>query len=92
MGKYLITSIRVCLCVSSLAGSRAGVVLLEQRVHSQPHRGEHRQGPAHHVPQPVHHLQGALEPVSFSHMDAGHFSTSSNVTNIKKENPTLLTS
>lgn len=47
MGRF--DPLTVVLSVSVLAGSRASAVLLEQRVHSQPHRGEHRQDPSHHV-------------------------------------------
>ena len=39
-----------------LSGGRAGALLLEQRVHPEPDRGEHRPGPAHHVRQSVQDL------------------------------------
>lgn len=48
---------------SCFTGSRTSSVPLEQRVHPESDRGEHRQDPAHHVRQPLPHLQRALEPV-----------------------------
>ena len=43
-------------------GCGARAVLLEQRVHHEPDRGEQPDDHAHHVPRAVPHLQGALEP------------------------------
>ena len=59
------TQVYVDLSLTSLvffAGGWACVVLLEQRVHHVPDRGEQPGDHAHHVPGPVSHLQGALEP------------------------------
>ena len=44
------------------AGGRASSLLLEQRVHHEPDRGELGGSAHHHVPGALPHLQGALEP------------------------------
>ena len=49
-------------CCMFFSGCRESAVLLEQWVHHEPDWGEQQRGAAHHVPLPVPHLQGALEP------------------------------
>jgi serine/threonine-protein phosphatase 2A regulatory subunit B' len=46
------------------SGRRAGSLLLEQRVHCQPHRREHSNRPSSRLLVPVHQLERPLEPVS----------------------------
>lgn len=46
----------------ALPGGRARPLLLEQRVHHVADGGEQPRHHAHHVPRPLPHLQGALEP------------------------------
>lgn len=57
----------VCVFVS---GSGAGSLLLEQRIHPQSDRGELSSHPAAGIRHPLQSLQGALEPVSGSHMNS----------------------
>lgn len=63
--ELFISTLLPCVFVS---GSGAGSLLLEQRVHPQSDRGELSSHPAAGIRHPLQSLQGALEPVSVSHM------------------------
>lgn len=47
---------------STFPSSRKGTLFLEQRVHHVAYGGEQSRHHANHVPRPVPHIQGALEP------------------------------
>lgn len=55
-------SVQSFVIMSVFVGGRAGALLLEQWVHYELDRRELAMHPANHVPLPLPHLEGALEP------------------------------
>lgn len=58
----MLVNMPLCTCHFRIIGSRAGSVLLEQRVHHVANGRKQSRDHADNVPRPVSHLEGALEP------------------------------